>query len=675
VEVDGAQMRRLGAFPVQGPVCPDLAANRVYFIEREDPDYYWPPTYDKIGVYDPATFSSIRRLMLPVPAGDTSPRSFIRWGTNGLAFITETNVVLINSSRLVPSESPANLTVTLNATPNPATVSVPLLYTICVSNQGPNTARNSFLTIALSDNQTIQSALASIGTLLASSNAGTLDVGELAVGARATLTIITLPDSAGTLACTAGATSGALDPDFADNAASVVVGVGFRQVVNTVNQLRLAANNLIYDPTRNLLWASLPSTAEAPSGRTIVSMDPITGLLSDPIPINGDPVAQCMALSANGRYLYVGLSDTNEVHRIDLNSPASSLRIPLGPSQWGGANHAQDIEPLDGDGTSFLMTGDSDHAAAVYDGVIRRGNRTDLNSVDRIERTTTPGLFVGINSGNQISSLAVTATGVSTTRQVGNFVGYAADIRGSGHLVLSSSGLLVDSINLTLNANFRVSGQPCLDLPNQRAYLLHGNTLSSFDTATLLAAGDFTLPFTATEDWYSGRSETCVRWGLDGFAFLEASGDVYIWRWSSAIPASADANADGISDAWEATYFGALDVDPAGDDDGDGIPNFLEYLFVTSPIQASANPVQVSATTVGDQMAIRLVFPRRVGLSPRPYEYVISSDLMQWTDALNVSETVLSTQNVEGVQVETVQTLIPTSSPVSGFVQFRWNPH
>ena len=36
VELDGAQMRRLGTFPAAGPVCPDLAANRVYFIEPEN---------------------------------------------------------------------------------------------------------------------------------------------------------------------------------------------------------------------------------------------------------------------------------------------------------------------------------------------------------------------------------------------------------------------------------------------------------------------------------------------------------------------------------------------------------------------------------------------------------------------------------------------------------------
>jgi hypothetical protein len=74
-------------------------------------------------------------------------------------------------------------------------------------------------------------------------------------------------------------------------------------------------------------------------------------------------------------------------------------------------------------------------------------------------------------------------------------------------------------------------------------------------------------------------------------------------------------------------------------------------------------------------MVIRLVFPRRAGLLPRPYEYVFSSDLTQWATVANVSETVLSTQHVDGVQIETVEALIPASNPVSGYVRLRWNPH
>ena len=405
----------------------------------------------------------------------------------------------------------------------------------------------------------------------------------------------------------------------------------------------------------------------------MVSIDPNTGIISDPIPINSNPAAQCMALSANGRYLYVGLTDSPEVLRLDLASGPAGVRIPLGPNQWGQAGYAEDIEPLDGDGTSFLITTYGDNGAAVFDGFVRRPDRSGIYTVDRIERTATPGIFVGyVNSisNYRLSRLSVTASGVSISQYVDSLIVGAREIRGAGDLILASTGTLVDSGNLTLLANLGASGSPCLDLPNHRAYLVSGNILRGYDTVTSLATDTFALPTALTGD----GAQRCIRWGLDGFAILGSTGEVYILRWSSTIPASTDANADGISDAWEAAYFGALNVDPAADSDGDGILNFQEYIFATSPLEASSDPLQVSTTSVGGRLALRLVFPRRAGLVPRPYDYVISPDLAQWTVAPNVSETVLSVQSVDGTQIETVEALIPAVNPKAGFVRFRWNP-
>jgi hypothetical protein len=346
----------------------------------------------------------------------------------------------------------------------------------------------------------------------------------------------------------------------------------------------------------------------------------------------------------------------------------------LGPNQWNEAGYAEDIEPLDGDGTSFLVTTSGDDGASVFDGFVRRPNRSGIYTVDRIERTATPGVFVGYAnsiSSYQLTRLSVTASGVAISQRIDSLIMGAREIRGAGNLLLSSTGFLVNSSNLTLRANLGVSGSPCLDLPHQRAYIASGNALRGFDTVTALATGQFPLPVETTDN----SSQTCVRWGLDGFAILGQDGEVYILRWSSTIPPSTDSDTDGLADAWEATYFGTLDADPSGDEDSDGLRNFEEYLFGTSPVQASTNPVQVSAYRDGGQMRIRLIFPRRAGLSPQPYGFVISSDLTQWTTAGGVSETVLSTQTVDGVEVETVEALIPSPSLTMGFVRFQWLPH
>ena len=231
--------------------------------------------------------------------------------------------------------------------------------------------------------------------------------------------------------------------------------------------------------------------------------------------------ANWMALSGNGRYLYVGLSDVPDLARIDLsaNPPAVTL-LPLGINQWSDASYAQDIEALDGDGTSVLLTTQGDDAAWVYDGAVRRTNHTGIYTVTRVGRAGTAGTFVGYNGYDtdfELSRLVVTAAGVTESQSNGNVISeFYADLKGgNGNLALSSTGLLVNSATLSLVSNFGVTGRPCLDSASGRVYLVNGSSLSGFDVSTGTAAGTLTLPTTQTGDW----APNCVRWGWPALPF------------------------------------------------------------------------------------------------------------------------------------------------------------
>jgi uncharacterized repeat protein (TIGR01451 family) len=683
VAVDGPQMRRLGSFGVTGIVRPDLAANRVYFVE---PTQSYSSTFDKVSAYDPTTFSMIRRLTISPSV--TSPSSFIRWGANGLAFRTSSSIVLINSRQLVPSDPPADLLTTVRAMPNPATVGSPLTYTVQVTNQGPNVARNTLIGATLSESQTIQSFTSNVGSATNTGSAISLPVGDLAAGATATLTITTSPLSAGSLSCSASANSSSIDVNFSNNVAFKLVSVAFEAGMDAVNQLRLNANNLLYDATRKLLWATIPATADAPLGRSVVSINPTTGLISDPLPINADPREGAIALSANGRYLYIGLTDSPEVHRVDLSSsPPTSARIPLGNSQWGSANYAQDIEVLQGDGTTILIAGSDDHAAAVYDGMVRRATRTGIYTVDRIEPTGTADVFIGYNnytSGFDLSRLTISSSGVSASQTAGSVIsGYYVEISGREDLLLSSTGRLVDSNNLSLRANLGVAGRPCLDAANRRAYVVDGNTLRAFDATNYAAAGTLSLPVTSTGDW----AKACVRWGPDGFAILGNNGKIYIARWSGTIPLGADTNGNGIADSWEARAFSTLDADLTADPDDDGVPSALEYMLGTPPFISSANSLELSlirsspsdaennfrASAADDNATLlRITHPKRRGLPGGFYRYEVSADLINWSMAQNVTETVRSTAMRDGEQIDLVEAVIPSPARKVGFVRIKW---
>lgn len=69
-----------------------------------------------------------------------------------------------------------------------------------------------------------------------------------------------------------------------------------------------------------------------------------------------------------------------------------------------------------------------------------------------------------------------------------------------------------------------------------------------------------------------------------------------------AVP--ADADGDGLADAWEQQYFGGLAANPNDDPDGDGMTNLREYRAGTNPIdpQSLFEVVEIRAVVGGVQI-------------------------------------------------------------------------
>lgn len=657
--LDGNSLLKLGTIPSSGPHCPDAVLNRIYFIEKS---YPYGSIYDRIGSYDATNFTLIRQMSMP-SVGSTAG-SLIRVGDHGLAFRSATNIHLVNSAPLVPASLPADLAVTVSASPAPVMAGQLLTYTVQVTNLGTNTARGVVLSSTLSSGQTLQSAVSSSGSPVISGSLVTWLPPDLANAASATLTLNVVAGSAGSISCTAKAVSNVVDPDFSNNVRARLVNVGYQTATDSINPIRLAAKSLIADPTRNLLWAAIPSTVEAPFGNSVVSIDPLTGLVSDPISIDASPTEGAIALSPNGRYLYVGLSGITSVARIDLSQASPPvMRIPTTIS-------VQDIEVLDGDGTSIIV------ASGTVEVIDETGPRpTRVTGVaNNIERTATPGIFFGFYSGltsYPCTRLSVTATGVQVIQTVNELMDggtYSSHVSGAGDRIVSDGGKLVDSGNLSMVASLPVWGTECLDGEHHRAYIVTGNALHAFNSDTGQATGTFTLPAPASGD----GALSCVRWGIDGMAILGDDGIIYVGRWSGVIPSATDGNSDGIADAWAAAHFGTTVVNPGGDGDGDGLPDAMEYLFATSPVAAGASPLRFSLETVGGTRTILLRFPRRAGLAPGSYCFELSEDVGTWLVAPGASETVVSTATVDGVEVEQVEARIPMAWPDRGFARIKW---
>jgi uncharacterized repeat protein (TIGR01451 family) len=654
--IDGTSLQQIGSFagssaPPAGR--PDRTLNRVYFVEPSASNSSY---MDGVSAYDPSSLAQITRLRMPqISSGSYGSTTPIRWGSDGLAFGGSGSIYILNTPQLVPTAQPADLRVSVQATPAGVEAGEPVTYALTVTNDGPNVAQNVTLTATLSDGQAVTAVTATTGSVANTGSVYALSAGDLPPGGSTSFSIVTTPQPVGSVSSSAKATASSPDPDFRNNIAGKIVPVGYRTSQDSVNALRLDTNNVVYDATRNLIWATTPVSTGSALERSIVFINPENGQVSDPIRLFGTPTSSSMAISGNGRYLYVALSDTPVVVRVDLAaSPAAVTRIPLTGFDTFGVTFARDIAVLEGDGTSFIFAGATpgSRGVAVYDGLVQRP-QTVGSSFEWIEPTSDPNVFVATteNSGAELTKLLVAQNGVTTGTSQRGISGSV--IRASGNLVLSRYGWLTNSNTFTLQATYVTSGAPALDAPRRRAFIVSNGTARAYEMMSGDLLGQMALPGLST-GFPDNSVRSALRWGADGFA-VSAQDKLFVFRWSATL----SDNPEGSD----------------GDSSGDGLPASPEQVVpsqsvveMPSPVLEGTGPhtgyVVLSSATPSDltlnltaSPAGQLVLPASVtvpaGQSSVSFQFSVADDAI-----VNVTRTVSVSANATGVTANSASVVI-----------------
>jgi hypothetical protein len=307
--------------------------------------------------------------------------------------------------------------------------------------------------------------------------------------------------------------------------------------VSRIRQITLTTKDLVYDPLRRKIYASVPSSAGA-IGNSVGPIDPFAGTVGPTVFMGSEPGK--LALSHDLQYLYVSLDGAGAIRRFDLASQVAGLQFALGYEIGYGPYFVEDMFVQPGNPRALVVArmnlSVSPHHAgvAVYDDGVQRPATTPRHTGSNvIEPSTNPTTAYGYNtetSEEAVRRMSIGATGVSVTSVYGNLIDFATDIRSDQNLLYATTGLVVNPESGTVVGTYTLPSQfGNLVLPDPhvpRVYFLTGSgsttTVRVFDKATFLPLGAVPVP------GVSGTATSLIRWGQNGLAFRTSSNQLFL---------------------------------------------------------------------------------------------------------------------------------------------------
>ena len=144
------------------------------------------------------------------------------------------NNLYLDNVQIYDGTAAAELALALAATPSPARSGSNLTYAIAVSNAGPAAAAGVTVTNRIPAGTTLVSAEASQGTWVTNADLVVVALGSLAVGAKATATVVVQPVSAGIVTNRAEVAATTWDPQTGNNRATATTWVDPADLVLTL---------------------------------------------------------------------------------------------------------------------------------------------------------------------------------------------------------------------------------------------------------------------------------------------------------------------------------------------------------------------------------------------------------------------------------------------------------
>src|SRR5262249_12597567 len=287
---------------------------------------------------------------------------------DGLAYTNRNgSITIVRSALVAVTEPSADLVVDQLETPDPVPAGSALTYMIVVGNNGPSDATG----VTLIDTVPMYSHVlaTSPGCSFDGYSTVTCEIGSLAAGQTAP--IQGMLEKEGGTTFNRGAVAGDQpDPHTADNSASQATN-GLYEGYPPTSMLDFSAGRLVWDPVRQRIWASIPSS-DARYGNRVIGIDPLSGRIDRSIRVGSEPGP--LALSDDGNHLYVALYGAAGIVRVNLDAEQIDLAFPVKLDGNGpyGAVELKTVNGAPGSLAVSMVSNYYDRGTAIYDGAVRR---------------------------------------------------------------------------------------------------------------------------------------------------------------------------------------------------------------------------------------------------------------------------------------------------------------
>jgi sugar lactone lactonase YvrE len=310
--------------------------------------------------------------------------------------------------------------------------------------------------------------------------------------------------------------------------------------IDSVRQISLSTNDVIYNPTDNSFYASVPSSA-VNGGNSLTRINPLSGSVISSVFVGSEP--SHLALSGDGQSLYVMLDGAFSVRRYDTLTQTPGQQFFIGRDPNTVNYRASDIAVAP-DNPNILAVArtrpgfsPSEYGVAVFENGVQRPQTgpTLSEGSSSLAFAASGSTLYGTGTFSGLKTMAIGGDGVTVTNS--STLGSGSRIQYDNGLIVSSAGQVIDASSSSLLGTFANAASNAFvsDKSVGRAYYLVRDSVPNTWILKAYDINNFNLIGTLTISGVAGDADALRRWGTNGLAFRTTANQVFFVQ-TSLIP-------------------------------------------------------------------------------------------------------------------------------------------